>query len=113
MSSTTASRRDAVVELNQVKNDLIAMLAHDFKGPLTTIVGFADVLAEDDRFDYEARQYLGMISSSAMRLASLATDTLALSRLEQNELALALGEVDLVALVRDVVRVFSVTRPID
>ncbi|MBV9067065.1 MAG: hypothetical protein JO231_00010 [Acidobacteria bacterium] len=89
------------------------MLAHDFKGPLTTIVGFADVLAEDDRFDYEARQYLGMISSSAMRLASLATDTLALSRLEHNELALALGEVDVVALVRDVVRVFSVTRPID
>ncbi|HTD38096.1 MAG TPA: ATP-binding protein [Candidatus Limnocylindrales bacterium] len=108
-----ASRRDAVVELNQVKNDLIAMLAHDFKGPLTTIVGFADVLADDDRFDPESRQYLGMISSSAMRLASLATDTLALSRLEHNELALSLGEVDLVALVRDVVRVFSVTRPID
>ncbi len=108
-----ASRRDAVVELNQVKNDLIAMLAHDFKGPLTTIVGFADVLADDERFDQEARQYLGMISSSAMRLASLATDTLALSRLEQNELALTLADVDLVALVRDVVRVFSVTRPLD
>jgi PAS domain S-box-containing protein len=108
-----ASRRAAVVELNQVKNDLIAMLAHDFKGPLTTIVGFADVLADDERFDHESRQYLGMISSSAMRLASLATDTLALSRLEQNELALALDDVDLAALVRDVVRVFSVTRPID
>jgi PAS domain S-box-containing protein len=108
-----ASRRDAVVELNQVKNDLIAMLAHDFKGPLTTIVGFADVLADDDRFDVESRQYLGMISSSAMRLASLATDTLAISRLEQNELALTLAEIDLVPMVRDVVRVFSVTRPID
>jgi PAS domain S-box-containing protein len=107
------ARRDAVVELNQVKNDLIAMLAHDFKGPLTTIVGFADVLAEDERFDVEARQYLGMISSSALRLASLATDTLALSRLEQNELSLVLGDVDLIALVRDVVRVFSVTRPIE
>ncbi len=107
------ARRDAVVELNQVKNDLIAMLAHDFKGPLTTIVGFADVLAEDERFDVEARQYLGMISSSALRLASLATDTLALSRLEQNELSLALSDVDVVALVRDVVRVFSVTRPIE
>ena len=108
-----ASRRDAVVELNQVKNDLIAMLAHDFRGPLTTIVGFADVLADDHRIDNEARQYLEMISSSAMRLASLATDTLALSRLEQNELVLSLADVDLVALVRDVVRVFSVTRPID
>ncbi|HEY0393614.1 MAG TPA: ATP-binding protein [Candidatus Elarobacter sp.] len=108
-----ASRRDAVVELNQVKNDLIAMLAHDFKGPLTTIVGFADVLSDDERFDQEARQYLGMISSSAMRLASLATDTLALSRLEHNELVLSLGDVDLAGLVRDVARVFSVTRPID
>jgi len=48
-----------------------------------------------------------------MRLASLATDTLALSRLEQNELTLELEEFDLVALVQDIVRVFSVTRTID
>jgi signal transduction histidine kinase len=107
------SRRAAVTELNQVKNDLIAMLAHDFKGPLTTIVGLADVLAEDERFDAESRQFLGMINSSAMRLASLATDTLALSRLEQNELSLRFEAVDLIALIRDIVRVFSVTRGID
>jgi signal transduction histidine kinase/PAS domain-containing protein len=111
--SELQARRTAVVELNEVKNDLIAMLAHDFKGPLTTIVGFADVLAEDERFDDESRKFLAMISSSAMRLASLATDTLALSRLEQNELTLNVESFDLVALVRDIVRVFSVTRQID
>jgi len=54
-------------------------------------VGFADVLADDHRIDNEARQYLEMISSSAMRLASLATDTLALSRLEQNETGAVAG----------------------
>jgi PAS domain S-box-containing protein len=107
------ARGAAVVELNQIKTDLIAMLAHDFKGPLTTIVGFADVLAEDDRFDDESRRFLTMISSSAMRLASLATDTLALSRLEQNELTLNIVEFDVVALVGDIVRVFGVTRQID
>ena len=108
-----ATRRSSVVELNQVKNDLIAMLAHDFKGPLTTIVGFADVLAEDERFDDESRSFLTMISSSAMRLASLATDTLALSRLDQNELSLHVAAVNLADLVRDVARIFSVTRTID
>jgi len=108
-----AARRSSVVELNQVKNDLIAMLAHDFKGPLTTIVGFADVLAEDERFDDESRQFLAMISSSALRLASLATDTLALSRLEQNDFTLHVEPVDLNELVRDVARIFSVTRTID
>ncbi|GAC1544751.1 MAG: hypothetical protein NVS2B17_26270 [Candidatus Velthaea sp.] len=108
-----ASRRTAVIELNQVKNDLIAMLAHDFKGPLTTIVGFADVLAEDEQFDEESKQFLNMISSSAMRLAGLATDTLTLSRLEQNELTMRYAGLDLVLLMRDVTRVFSVTRTID
>ena len=108
-----ATRRASVIELNQVKNDLIAMLAHDFKGPLTTIVGFADVLAEDERFDEESRQFLNMISSSAMRLAGLATDTLALSRLDQNDFNLHVDPVDLELLVRDVARVFSVTRTID
>jgi signal transduction histidine kinase/CheY-like chemotaxis protein len=107
------SRRAAIIELNQVKNDLIAMLAHDFKGPLTTIVGLADVLAEDERFDAESRRFLGMINSSAMRLASLATDTLALSRLEQNELSLRFEPLDIVALVRDIVRVLGVTRAIN
>jgi PAS domain S-box-containing protein len=108
-----SARRDAVVELNQLKNDLIAMLAHDFRGPLTTIVGFADVLGEEENLTDEAREYLGMISSSAMRLAALASDTLALSQLERNELSLTIEPVDIGALVRDVARVFSVTRPID
>ncbi len=108
-----AGRRASVVELNQIKNDLIAMLAHDFKGPLTTIVGFADVLAEDAPPGSDTLQYLNLISSSAMRLAGLATDTLALSRLEQNELVLEITDVDLSYLVRDVARSFAHQRPVE
>ncbi len=111
--SELAGRRASVVELNQIKNDLIAMLAHDFKGPLTTIVGFADVLAEDAPPDSDALAYLNLISSSAMRLAGLATDTLALSRLEQNELVLEIDDVDLSYLVRDVARSFAHQRSVE
>ncbi len=108
-----ATRRASVVELNQIKNDLIAMLAHDFQGPLTTIVGFAEVLAERADVDDEMRTFLEMISSSAQRLAGLAQDTLQLSRLEQNEFVLHYDDVDLEALVRDIARTLSVTRRID
>jgi PAS domain S-box-containing protein len=108
-----ATRRASVVELNQIKNDLIAMLAHDFQGPLTTIVGFAEVLAEREDVSEETRSFLEMISSSAQRLAGLAQDTLQLSRLEQNEFVLHYEEIDLVALVRDIARTLSVTRRID
>ena len=43
------ARRASVAELNQLKTDLIAMLAHDFKSPLSAIVGFAEIVAERDR----------------------------------------------------------------
>ena len=96
-------RRSAVMELSQTKSDLIAMLAHDFRGPLTTIVGFADLTAEIGELDPEQREFLDTIKRSALQLAELATDTLTLSRLERNEVTLQVEDVDLEALLRSIV----------
>src|SRR5579872_1520886 len=107
------ARRGAVVELNQVKADLIAMLAHDFKGPLTSIVGFAQVLAEDPKLDAQSRQFLDTITQNAMRLANLASDTLSLSRLDSSDFSLVREAVDIAELVRDVAATLSERRQID
>jgi len=107
------ARRGAVVELNQVKADLIAMLAHDFKGPLTSIVGFAQVLAEDPKLDAQSRQFLDTITQNAMRLSNLASDTLSLSRLESSDFSLARQPIEIADLVRDVAQTFSERRQID
>jgi len=107
------ARRGAVVELNQVKADLIAMLAHDFKGPLTSIVGFAQVLAEDPKLDAQSRQFLETITQNAMRLSNLASDTLSLSRLESSDFSLVRQSVEIVELVRDVADTLGERRQID
>lgn len=95
-------QRNAVLELNQIKTDLIAMLAHDFKGPLTNILGYADLTGEMGDLNEHQQEYLESIKRAALRLADLATDTLSLSRLERNEIEIAHDEVDLVNLLRDV-----------
>jgi len=92
-------RRSAVLELNQTKSDLITMLAHDFRGPLTSIVGFADLTSEVGDVNAEQRDFLETIKGSALQLSELATDTLTLSRLERNEVTLALSESDLADLI--------------
>lgn len=92
-------RRTAVLELNQTKSDLIAMLAHDFRGPLTSIVGFADLTTEVGEVNSEQSDFLETIKRSAMQLSELATDTLTLSRLERNEVALQLSDLDIVELL--------------
>jgi PAS domain S-box-containing protein len=96
-------RRSAVLELNQTKSDLITMLAHDFRGPLTSIVGFADLTTEVGDVNDEQRDFLETIKGSAMQLSELATDTLTLSRLERNEVTLQLSETDLGALIDSIV----------
>lgn len=96
-------RRSAVLELSQNKSDLIAMLAHDFRGPLTSIVGFADLTSEVGDVNEEQLEFLKTIKQSAMQLSNLATDTLTLSRLERNEVTLRVNEVDLAGLLREVI----------
>lgn len=95
-------RRSAVLELNQVKTDLIAMLAHDFKSPLTSIVGFAELAMELGPVNRDQREYLESVKRIALRLADLASDTLAFSRLERNEIELSLQDTDVEALAREV-----------
>ncbi len=106
-------RRSAVVELNQTKSDLIAMLAHDFRGPLTSIMGFADLMRTELLERDEEVQMLNLIVSSADSLTRLANDTLSMSRMEENELTLEIGPLDFVALARDVAAGFSEQRSVN
>ncbi|MBV8355547.1 MAG: PAS domain S-box protein [Candidatus Eremiobacteraeota bacterium] len=107
------ARRSAVVELNQQKADMIAMLAHDFKGPLTSIVGFAQLLEEDPKLDAKGRQFLETILQNGMRLANLATDTLELSQIEHSDFSLVRQPVDVGKLVMEIVETYRARRRID
>ncbi len=95
------SQRASVIQLNQLKDDLIAVLAHDFKGPLTTIIGFTELLEQHALEGEDAEAALRTIRQSAMRLADLANDTLALSRVEQGELNLATDPVNVGDIVKE------------
>ena len=111
--SEVERRRNAIYELSRTKSDLIAMLAHDFRGPLTTIIGFADLLGEVGALTEEQRAFTQAMKQSALDLANLANDTLAISRLERNELVLSLAEVDVESLLRDLAVRYAYRREIE
>lgn len=106
-------QRASVLELNQLKNDLIAVLAHDIKGPLTSIAGFAELLEEGYLEGPAAADAAHTIRANAQRLATLANDVLALSRIEHGELEIADERVDLVDLIRNVVETHGPERNVN
>jgi PAS domain S-box-containing protein len=105
-------QRAAVVELNQTKSDLIAMLAHDFRGPLTSIMGFADLLRNEEIERDEQLEMLDLILEASRSLTRLATDTLAMARMEENELTLDLAPIDLTELTESVAATFRDKREV-
>ncbi len=105
-------QRASVLELNQLKNDLIAVLAHDIKGPLTSIIGFAELLEEGFLEGEGATDAARTIRTNAQRLATLANDVLALSRVEHGELEIADERVDVLEVIRSVIELHEAERQI-
>lgn len=96
-------QRSALLQSNALKSDLIATLAHDIKGPLTSIIGFAELLEEGYLEGTDATDAARTIRSNAQRLSTLASDILALSRVEHGELEIADDRVNLCEILQHVV----------
>jgi signal transduction histidine kinase len=93
--STRANQ--ALAESNAFKDDLMAMFAHDFKGPLTVISGFSELLFDSE--DPDVRRNAETIVEQTRRLAKLSDDALALAATQSAGFSLQRGVEDLTAFV--------------
>ncbi len=66
-----------------LRSDFVNHFSHEFKTPIVSIAGFADLLLEDGRMTEEERQeYLRIISEESHRLSDMATNVLNLTKIE-------------------------------
>jgi len=91
-----------LVELDRTKSELLNVVAHDFRSPLASILGWADLLADPaDVPAEEVRSRARAIVSAASRMASLMDRTLESTRLETGQFAFDFRLVDLAARLRE------------
>jgi PAS domain S-box-containing protein len=85
-----AQTRDKALEASRLKSELIAKVSHDLRTPLTSIIGFAEMLQLGLYGTVTAvqRETLGKIMQSAEDLVLLVNDLLDLSQLEAGTLRL-------------------------
>ncbi len=88
----------------EMRADFVANASHELRTPLAALSGFIDTLRGPARNDPFARdRFLGIMEAQANRMARLIGDLLSLSRIELNEHRRPDAEVDLVAIVRQVI----------
>ncbi|MDX2034357.1 MAG: CHASE2 domain-containing protein [Blastocatellia bacterium] len=69
-------------ELQQMKNDVMALVTHELRTPITAIQGMSEVLAEHDFTADEQREMHTAINEEARRLARMIDEYLDIARLE-------------------------------
>ena len=83
------------VKLDNMRKEFVADVSHELKTPITSIIGYADTLAEGE-YDKETQtQFLNVIASESRRMAKLVTDLLTLSRYDSNKNKTEITEIDL------------------
>lgn len=84
----------------------ISNVSHDLRTPLTSILGYLQLLEGDDLAPDERREYLGIIESRAKALQSLITSFYDLSRLDGGEYPIVRERVDLYTVLGGLVAAF-------
>ncbi len=93
-------------ELDKMKTELIRSVSHEFRTPLSAIVGMTEMLLHGDVEDNKVNNYLNTIRDEGMRLSRMVTELLSIARIESGKETLKLGIVDLENLFRGVADTF-------
>lgn len=86
-------------ELQQMKNDVMAMITHEMRTPLTAIKGMSEVLMQFDTDAERRREMHQTINEAAQRLSRMIDKYLDISRLESGARQLRIAPVRLAALI--------------
>ncbi|HWE23945.1 MAG TPA: ATP-binding protein [Myxococcales bacterium] len=82
------------------RGDLLAHMAHEFRSPLVSIKGYADLMRDEPSLGQRPRADLDVISEQAQRLSNLVNRTLELARMEAGAMKLSCVPVSLVDVVQ-------------
>jgi two-component system sensor histidine kinase VicK len=87
-------------EVMRAKEEVVALVSHELRSPLASIVGFTELLYSRSLSDLQRKAYLGVMLKEGRRLTDLINRVLELQRLENGHQKLDLSPVDVKALLK-------------
>jgi signal transduction histidine kinase len=91
-------RQQAEQEAERLKNEFFSLVSHEFRTPLTSIVGYVELLLDSHDSgvsEDEQAHFLGVVKRNSERLRRLVDDLLFISKVQGGSFSLAPRELDL------------------
>ncbi len=102
-------RADALAELDRAKTSFFSNVSHEFRTPLTLMLGPVEDLLAKDTAEEENRELLRVVQRSGLRLQRLVNTLLDFSRIEAGRAQASYEPIDLAELTADLASSFRST----
>ncbi len=87
--------------IHMLRSNFVNEYAHEFKTPIASIKGFAELLKQEDLTDEQKKEYLDIVIEEANRLTTLSSNSLNLSRIENQKILTDVSLFNLSEQIRD------------
>jgi signal transduction histidine kinase len=94
-------------ESDRLKTSFLANMSHEIRTPMNGILGFADILLDEELSGDDRERYIRIIQSSGERLLKTVNDIIEISKIETGQIALSFKEVDICREIRELGRFFK------
>lgn len=100
MSIELKNRFEKERELEKTKTELITNVSHDLRTPLTSIIGYLDILSSESvKSSEEQKEYLSSTYSLSIKLKKLIDELFEYTKLSNSDIELQLSDIDICALI--------------
>jgi signal transduction histidine kinase/DNA-binding response OmpR family regulator len=92
---------------NEAKVNFFTNISHEFRTPLTLILGPLEELMASNKNQYNTSQTLGLIRKNVMRLLRLVNQLMDFRKIEVNKMKLRASENDLIVFASDIIQSYK------
>lgn len=97
--------KEMAEDASLAKSNFISRMSHEFRTPLTGILGYAEMLEEDSNLSQQQRKYIQQILSGGNHLLDMLDDILDLSRIETGRIEFVESTINISQLIEEIISV--------
>ncbi len=94
-------------ESDRLKSAFLANMSHEIRTPMNAIIGFSNLLAEEDLSRVDIKKYVDIISNSGNHLLSLINDIVDISKIDAGQMKAHYEETDINNLIQKLYDLFE------
>lgn len=104
-NKTIAKQKKELSELVATKNKFFAIIAHDLRSPLSSVVNFLDVLKEEQFSNNQTTHIIGALEDSSKNSLSLLDNLLKWSKIQTGNIHYNPQKIDILSIVKDQIKI--------